>query len=381
MTIAARRQVRRGGPLVMLLLLLTGWSTARAVWWESPFVPLGEMLELPQSVLAEASGRAAGAGGALPSAAAPAQATLGLQLPVPMQMSLPLVAPGWRARRDARLAAAHQLLLFAALRDPLLRAPSASGMTAALPDGVGRAGEGVAPPFLPRPVPASAAPAGRWSLDAWAFWRQGSNAAPVSQGRVPIYGASQVGGVLQYRIAPGSGRDPRAYVRAYRAMVRQGENEVALGASLRPLPSIPLRAAGEVRFTDAAFGNQWRPAAYFVSELTPVALPYGAQLEAYGQAGWVGGAQPTAFADGQASVTAEVPQIARLTDDAARLSLGAAAWGGAQKDAQRIDIGPTLRLDVTMGDMPARVSIDWRQQVAGDASPRSGVAVTLATGF
>jgi hypothetical protein len=163
--------------------------------------------------------------------------------------------------------------------------------------------------------------------------------------------------------------------------VRRGESELALGASLRPVARVPLRMAGEVRYTDAAFSNIYRPAAYAVTELAPLPLPYGAQLEAYGQAGWVGGPGATGFADGQASITGGVPLAARLSDNALRLGLGVAVWGGAQRDAQRFDIGPTMRFDLRLGEVPARLTIDWRERVAGDASPDSGVAATLSTGF
>lgn len=131
----------------------------------------------------------------------------------------------------------------------------------------------------------------------------------------------------------------------------------------------------------AVIGQTIRPAAYAVTEFPPLTLPLGAQLEAYGQAGWVGGPQPTAFADGQASLTREIDPVGVLTDNALRLSLGAGVWGGAQEDAQRVDLGPTVRLDLRIGSVPARLSVDWRQQVAGDASPGSGVAATLSTGF
>ncbi len=234
------------------------------------------------------------------------------------------------------------------------------------------------PPGLPLPV---AAPSGRWSLDTWAFWRQGSSAAPVSQGHVPVYGASQAGAVLQYRLAPSSGLDPRLYVRAYRALVTRGENEIAAGASLRPLARVPVRVTGEARYTDAAFFSTFRPAAYAVTEIPPLRLPLGAQGEVYAQGGWVGGPGATPFADAQASVTRSVPLVARLTDERLRLSFGAGAWGGAQKDARRADIGPTLRLDTRLGKVPARIAVDWRLRVAGDAAPGSGVAVTVSAGL
>jgi hypothetical protein len=277
----------------------------------------------------------------------------------------------------ARLAAAQQMLWHAALRQPLFQQASVGGFalsprTAQSP-----------PPFLAPQRTATPAPGkpSRWSLDAWAFWRQGSNAAPVSQGRVPIYGASQVGTLLQYRVAALGARDPRLYVRGYRALVTDGESELALGASIRPVAALPLRMAGELRYTDAAFTNELRPSAYVVTELPPIRLPYGAQLEAYGQAGWVGGASATPFADGQASVTREVDAVTEASGEALRFSLGAGAWGGAQNDAQRIDVGPTMRFDLTLGAVPARISVDWRERVGGQAGPDSGVAATLSARF
>ncbi len=376
----ARARVRaKGGPLVMLVVLVSGWSAARAVWWDNPFLPLVPDPDLPPLAANP------------PTAKFVAAQTSPLPLLAqerPRAGALPIAsaAMGWRAGAsggggsDGEVAVAQQLPWDAALRDLIRDSAVIAGAEAGLP--AGDSDWPAAAPFLPtRPAAPAPAPTGRWSVDAWAFWRQGSNAAPISQGRVPIYGASQAGAVLQYRLAPASPRDPRLYARAYRALVRRGESELALGASARPLGRVPLRLAGEVRYTDGAFSDTVRPAAYIVSELAPVPLPFGARLEAYGQAGWVGGPDPTGFADGQASVTGELRKVAGLTDNAVRLSLGVATWGGAQKDAQRIDIGPTLRLDVTLGDVPARISVDWRQRVGGDAGPDSGLAATLSTRF
>ena len=369
----------RGGPLVMLVVLVSGWSAARAVWWDNPFLPPVPGRDLP--VLT-------------PN---PPTATLIAAPPAPLQPlvperrgagALPITSTAmvWRADisggggSDGEIAVAQQGLRPATLRDLTRDSAVIAGIEVTLP--TGHRDWPAAAPFVPaRPAAPPPAPARRWSVDAWAFWRQGSNAAPISQGRVPIYGASQAGAVLQYRLTPASPHDPRLFARAYRALVRRGESELALGASARPLGRVPLRLAGDLRYTDGAFSESWRPAAYVVSELAPVPLPYGARLEAYGQAGWVGGPDPTGFADGQASVTGEWPKIAGLTGDAVHLSLGAAAWGGAQKDAERIDIGPTVRLDLMLGEVPARLSVDWRERVAGDAGPDSGLAATLSTRF
>lgn len=377
MNAAATAPRPRGGPVLMLALLLTVWTGARAVWWENPFAVIGDALgqtfaaglEMPSTSDAMSENLAF----VRPAAAAP------LALPA-VTMTLRRASPtdtGQAVKGGPQLAAAQHFLWYAAMRDPaprLARADWTGG------DPSSRV-PGAAAPFMPAGALAAPHAAGRWSLDSWAFWRQGSNAAPVSQGRVPIYGASQAGAALQYRLAPETRRDPRVYARAYRALVRRGESELALGASARPLGRVPVRLAGEVRFTDGAFTNAVRPSVYAVTELAPQALPLGAQLEAYGQAGWVGGPGATSFADGQASVTGEVRQVAAITDNAARFSLGAAAWGGAQRDAQRIDVGPTLRIDLTLGDVPTRLSVDWRERVGGDAGPGSGLAATISTSF
>ena len=368
----ARTAVRhRGGPLVMLALLLSGWCGARVMWWEDPFAAATHA-KAQAPALAEA---------ALLPALLPATA---LPMLVPVDAAVIFRATGPSPEPRAR---------FAGIGGLAQTAPAGVGNSDPAPPGAPRAhpaerperGSALLPPpppFLAAPLAAPrTTPQNRWSLDSWAFWRQGSASTPVSQGRVPIYGASQAGAVLQYRFAPSSRHDPRLYARAYRALVRRGESEGALGASLRPLGGLPLRLAGEVRYTDAAFFNDVRPAAYAVTELAPLRLPFGTALEAYGQAGWVGGPGETAFADGQASVTRELPALGRATGDRLRLSLGAGAWGGAQRDAERVDVGPTLRLDTRIGQVPARVSVDWRLRVAGDASPGAGVAATVSAGF
>lgn len=228
---------------------------------------------------------------------------------------------------------------------------------------------------------AIAQPADRWSLDAWAFWRQGSNATAISQGRLPIYGASQAGANLQFRLAPDIAQDPRLYARAYRALVTKAESEIAAGASVMPLVAVPLRVQAEVRVTDSAFRTEVRPAAFVVTEIAPQRLPAGVVAEVYGQGGYVGGGEATAFADGQLAVTRELVDLNLGRGKSARLSVGAGAWGGVQKDAERVDLGPTMRLDMTIGSVPARLSVDWREQVTGDAAPGSGVAATLSTRF
>ncbi|MEM9257877.1 MAG: hypothetical protein AAGA91_20770 [Pseudomonadota bacterium] len=245
------------------------------------------------------------------------------------------------------------------------------------------------PPFAAQPLPVSRPAVDRWSLDVYGFYRQGSSALSVTQGRLPIYGASQVGANLQWRARPSSSHDPRLFARAYHALVSGGETEVAAGVSARPIGALPIRAFGEVRLTrnpantddGIAAKTDVRPAAYAATEIPPIKLPLGATLEAYAAGGYVGGNASTYFVDGQAAVTRQLLRLGRPGSSSAALSVGGGVWGGAQEDANRLDVGPTVRVDMNIGEVPARLSVDYREQVAGDAEPDSGVAATLSTRF
>lgn len=393
MTARARRTAHRGAPLLMLVLLLGAWSGARAVMITE--LPSGAPVFAPKTAAESDLTPPMMSVAMLPEDQPP-------PAPYVWEPALPpeppaFVAPRFRTRAGAAIVSrlprgrAIAAPAYVATAGPM---PSLPPGTAAAPQriaSVSAQASTSAPPPQAAPAPRTApflpptAPARpklrRLSVDGWAFWRQGSDAAPISQGRVPIYGASQIGGVLQYRVAPRSGHDPRVYARAYRALVTVGESELALGGSVRPLARVPIRVAAVGRYTDAPLGSEFRPAAYAVTEFAPLRLPYDTRLEAYAQAGWVGGDAATAFADGQVSVLREFGGVRRATNDAVRLMFGAGAWGGAQEGTERIDIGPTLRADFRLGRLPARISVDWRQRVAGDASPGSGVAATLSTGF
>lgn len=383
---APPRQAYRGGPLIVLLMLVIGWVGLRAVWWDDPF-------ETPAAAFESLQRQGSGYAFAPQSVADPYLMTAPPTVypaayygpAVPGAPLPPQIVRILHSVRSPGYAAPYRYE-----REPDLGLPSFPS----LPPGTARAQSAFAAaqvaqnaPFQPAPRAAEpatkpAAVPGRWSLDYWTFYRQGSSeAAPVSQGRVPVYGANQAGGVLQYRLARSSRHDPRLYLRAYSALVPGGESEMALGASLRPLARVPVRLAAEARYTETTFGSQVRPAAYVVTELAPIPLPLRTRLEAYGQAGWVGGAGATPFADGQAVITRDLPFVGRLSRDALRMSFGAGAWGGAQEGAQRLDIGPTMRFDVKIGKQPARISVDWRQRVAGGAEPGSGVAATISAGF
>ena len=117
-----------------------------------------------------------------------------------------------------------------------------------------------------------------------------------------------------------------------------------------------------------------------VTEFPPVSLPLGTRGEAYVQGGYVGGRSATAFVDGQARVERPV-----VRSGEAEVTAGVGAWGGAQKGAARLDIGPTAAVSFRLGPRSfgarGRVAADYRIRVAGDAEPASGPALTLSAGF
>jgi hypothetical protein len=225
-----------------------------------------------------------------------------------------------------------------------------------------------------RPTLREAQPS-RLSADAWFFWRDGSNGA-VTPG-VSTYGRSQAGAVLRYRLFPRHSLLPTAYARVTRTLEGPRQSEVAAGFSLRPLPRVPLTIAAEARVTETAAGREVRPAGFAVTQIPPVALPLGLQGEAYLQGGYVGGDFETAFIDGQAKIGRRLAQIA----DGHEIRLGVAAWGGAQKGASRLDVGPSASLAFKLGGAPSRVAVDYRLRVAGAAAPANGPAVTFSAGF
>lgn len=386
-----RSRTRFGGPFVMIAVLLSAWVSGRVVLWENPF-PISEVASQAAHLIARGervdpsrSGPVAG-----PVESARANRTRRLHLPLttaadhgPGPGLEPASGPGLRPGAT-RIASAHHFLWRAALvndgrgavwsaqRERYEAARAWQTRTPVFPG---------TPPFVANQKKTRAAAPDRWSLGAWSFIREGSRGTVVAPGPAPVYGASQAGANLQYRLMPEHAADPRAYLRGSQALIASGETEAALGLSARPARRLPVRLAAEARLSQNAFGRDVRPAAFAITELPPVSLPLGASAEIYAAGGYVGGRADTGFAEGQATLTRELASFDLRRADDVRVSVGAGAWGGAQRGAQRVDVGPTMRVDMALGPVPARLSIDYRERVGGDAFPNSGVAATLSTQF
>ena len=413
---SALHATRRGHPLVFMGGLMIAWLGMRAATWETPIEVRRAVAELEERALAPFGGAGrvvgsrSGPAGAGEETGAGAWPMLGVPPPPVIRVTLDppsAAAPGDRpgdrpfdrpfAARAASVSAdagkgqeasaagsavGHALLAMMGLSQ--MQVPP---MLARLVD-LGRRSDAaprlaqsddVAPqpvaPARPSAVDTALASVRRWSADAWVLVREGGSGR-ASAAEQPSYGRSQAGAVLRYRLAPSSAHAPQAYARVNSAIERPRDAELAGGLSARPFPRVPVRVAAEVRVIDAEGGADVRPAAYVITEFPPLDLPLGARGEVYAQAGYVGGDFGTPFIDGQARVTRDFARIGRAT-----VSAGAAAWGGAQKDASRLDVGPTAAVSFSIGEVFSRLSIDYRVRVAGDAEPASGPVLTLSTGF
>jgi len=286
--------------------------------------------------------------------------------PAPVPFVAPQATPSRPAMSNVQMAATHQMLWMAALAQVPLPMAVLRRMEPATP-------AQTAPAY---PAGREQADGRRWSVDGWVLWRRGS-AAGLAGGAAPsTYGGSQLGAVARYRLVPASSHLPALFLRATAPLQGAGK-EVALGLSARPLGGLPVIAAAEMRVTQAGGKARARPAAMVVSELPAFALPGKSRGEAYVQAGYVGGRNATAFVDGQLRADRKVASVGGI-----ELRAGGGVWGGAQKGAARLDVGPAASAAVGLGaGGAARLALDWRLRVAGDSAPRSGPALTLSAGF
>lgn len=387
-----RSQVRRRGqPLIALVLVMVSWVGARAALWESsssvatmppadpvkanpPKAPVPHQ-QFPYLARPGAAERIAPPPVAQPTFEAPPAplampTTAPPPLPAPDQLSTePGAAPSGDRRLPPKVAAGHQELWLAGMN--LLPADPALAM---------------APATSPRSLPlavATAASSPRWSADGWLLMRSGSNMYNAPGAGLPgavilagFYGGSQGGLILRYFLAPGSRMRPALYLRGSSGIESPRGEEVALGFSLRPIAGLPVRLMAEGRVTRTTSGTIIRPAAALVSELPPARLPLGTRAEVYLQGGYVGGRASTAFVDGQARL--EKPLLHASSFD---LRAGGGVWGGAQRGASRLDVGPTATVSFHLGQVGTRLSADYRWRVAGNAAPGSGPVVTLSAGF
>ena len=151
------------------------------------------------------------------------------------------------------------------------------------------------------------------------------------------------------------------------------ERELALGVRWHPIANVPVTISAERRFRP---DRRDALALYVAGGVSDVVLPLKLRAESFVQAGVVSGKQAGPFFDVFVRADRKVADIQGV-----QFHAGAGAWAGGQRDAARLDIGPSLRTDFPVRNARVRLNVDWRFRVAGDATPGNGPALTLSTGF
>lgn len=367
---------RRASPLRFLLSCLGGWALLRVVMAGNQVI-----LPSPFDVVSSPIGLAPVARGPATVLAVQERSGSDRAIETPMghwQISRPML-PAAAVRgmgsggkdREARGVDRHSLH-----RMPTVpHFPSSGRGVAALPpweDGWAMPAVGGAEPATDKPFWMRRQMAG-WSLGSWLHMREASASVPGGIGAVSQLGGSQGG----MRIAYGFGETGRlrAYGRATLAIQRPRQREVAYGMAFAPLARWPVDVAVERRLAVGPEGRN-AMAAMVTGGVSGVALRGDFRLDAYGQAGVVGMRQRDGFADGAVVIDRRIGP-----DESARLRIGALVAGAVQPGAARVDVGPRLTLRLPDVGEGSRIALDWRQRIAGDAAPESGVALTLAADF
>jgi len=234
---------------------------------------------------------------------------------------------------------------------------------------------------VPLSNPSALRHSNRMAAYLWIYARGDSR---IDQADVPVgghsiangqYGGSQAGAILSYRLSSRPVPEIAAYTRLSTALAPLSQQEVALGMRIRPVSSLPVALHAEQRFGIGS-GVESGTAFFLTGGSGPDQIVEKFVLETYAQAGYVLGPHETYFFDGSAVLQHPVAELGPT-----KLAIGSGMWAGGQRDISRIDVGPRAALTVPLGTVSARIAVDWRLRVAGDARPESGAAITVSTGF
>lgn len=231
------------------------------------------------------------------------------------------------------------------------------------------------PPDIQRtgaPIPSPGAPPSamqgpsRWHASAWLLVRGGS-AGTVSGGQL---GASQGGIRLTYALGA---RRRFALAARLAAPLSGAGREAAFGIEWQPT-RLPIRIVAEQRLV--LDGGRGGPTLGVIAGYGPSDIAPGIRVEAYGQAGAIARDGIQAYVDASARVLHPVGEVG-----GARVDIGVGAWASAQRDAARFDIGPSMVVTVPVARKTIRLTLEWRDRIAGAAQPESGPALSIGSDF
>lgn len=353
-----------GQPLRFFALLMIGWTAVRvAAHYGPPGIPL-PTVHRPAPVIAAArlSPSVTAIQSPSPSPLRPKAAAL-IKAPRFPLLTATRAAPSPRPFHTFDQGAAAKLLASIHFTASFANRHFAS-------DDMGSAPTAIARP-ISLPPSQKNAHGDRWRGSAWLLWRPGQ-ASPSDVAPVGRLGGSQAGLRLDYALAPASPLRPAAYARLTSALERPTAPEGAIGLAIQPFPALPIGFAVERRIK-LGDGARNAMALLAVGGFGPTRIAPGIDAEAYAQAGMVGFHRQDAFIDGKLSLLSPVADTP--------FRIGASISGGAQPNVERLDIGPELQVRLPLPQTAARLSIEWRERIAGKAAPRSGLTVTLAADF
>lgn len=360
---------RRGQPVLFLALIIASWATARISMWSSPLAPMvhAAAREDIAAILAQRASTERGRASDHEAVSASSGSAFAGQDGAEVR---PRTADGDRLTDRQRAEPPGWYLHERGL--------------------LWRVNPGIAPPPDLRPQaeaaegeyqdPAVFKDDPRWTFDRWLLMRAGSGDAAQAPGAAS-YGASQAGAIARFRLGGGAPRESYVYLRTSLALNAPAKDkEIAIGFGMRPIARVPVRVLAEARLQDSSHSAvRIRPVATVISELPWQRLPFGFRGEAYGQAGYAGGRDATAFFDVQAVADRQLDALLPKRMD---LRIGAGVWAGGQKGAVRVDAGPRVSFRMNLGEeVPSRIALDWRFRLTGNARPGSGPALTIASSF
>ena len=228
------------------------------------------------------------------------------------------------------------------------------------------------PPSLPMPIRTNEVrPIGshisRLSGSAWALLRPDSGGAALGTGGT--LGGSQAGARVFYQTGA---RRLVLTGRVSAPMAMRTGREASVGVALRGR-SVGILLERRIAL-DRGARNAMSITAY--GGISDIALPLGFMLDGYAQFGIVGVRSRDRFGDGAVRILHPM-----LRSDVMRLSAGGSISGGFQPGISRLDIGPEIVADLPIAKTPVRMSVGWRQRVAGNAAPGSGPSLSVGFGF
>jgi hypothetical protein len=337
-----------GRPVRFLALVATGWLGWR-VFMLWPEAPTAQLLDLPGSLIQ------AGLMGEAQAA------------PVDIAHPRPTMPMAIAALPDARSQPTQAMQDIDRLPFAYAALTHFSSRFVADDVELGRLGDKAAAQVAAVPPMSLSRTSDRWQASAWLMTR-GGHVPGTRQ-----LGGSQAGLVVRHVLTDRVG----GYARATTPLSGIG-SELTLGIDMQP-GDAPVRLIAEHRF--GLDGIEGGPAVGAVAGVAPqpavASRPdIGVDVEAYGQAGVIWRTRAEPYGDGFVRLSHNVADT-----HGAKLDVGLGAWAAAQRDAQRVDIGPSVGVRMPIGNRQLRASVDWRERVAGDVRPGSGMALTLAADF